>query len=502
MRKRLLEREGNFLRLVERGVFGYPQSPYRKLLDLAGCQMGDLRQMVRSRGLEKALLALREAGVYVAYDEFKGRRPIVRRGLEIPARPGAFDNPFLTAAYQRTSGGTTGAGTRVMTDLENMKAKAFGRVLSEEAHGLLAMPLVQWRGVLPDVGLGSTFSRISYGGGPAERWFAPITRGDLRPSPEFRLATEYVLRMSRLCGIPVPRPQPVPLEKAHIVARCVAETLKKGDGCILRAYVSLLVRVSLAAQEEGLDLTGAVFRGGGEPPTPAKVEQITRCGARYIPSYGVTEFGNVGVACVEPVEANDHHLREDHVALIQYPEQVPGTELEVEAFHFTTLLPSAPKLALNVESDDYGVVEERKCGCPLEEVGWRRHVRGIRSFRKLTGEGMTLIGTDMLRILEEVLPSRFGGGPTDYQLLEEEDERGLTRLSLLVSPKIELADENVVIEAVFHGLGSPSPASDLARATWQAAGSLRIRRQEPVWTQRGKLMPLHLSRLSRRGPVQ
>jgi hypothetical protein len=496
LRQRLTRRSESFLGLVEKGVFGHPGSPYRRLFGLAGCELGDLRQAVRSQGLEPALLGLRKAGVYVSYEEFKGRVPIVRGGVEIPVRSRDFDNPFLSAAYAKTSGGTTGAGTRVMTDLDNLRAKAALQLLVDEAHGLLSLPLGLWRGGLPDVGLGATFSRIGYGKIP-DRWFTPVTDGELRPSLEYRLATEYVLRMGRLCGVPIPRPEPVPVERAGIVARWVAETLKTHGGCNLRAYVSLLTRVSVAAQEEGLDLTGAVFGGGGEPPTPAKVRQITRSGARYLPSYSITEFGRVGVACLQQAEVNDLHFREDHLAVIQHPRPVPGTRLEVDAFLFSTLLPSAPKLAVNVESDDYGVVEERDCGCPLHALGLRRHIRAIRSFRKLTAEGVTLIGTDMLRVLEEVLPSRFGGNPTDYQLMEEEDEHGLTRLSLLISPRVRLNDEGEVLAAVFDGLRSPSPASDLARATWRAAGSLRIRREEPIWTARGKLMPLHLPRFSR-----
>jgi hypothetical protein len=497
MRRRLDARADNFLRLVERGVFGYAGSPYRALFGQAGCELGDLRRMVRDRGLEATLRALRAEGVYVSYEEFKGRAPIVRRGLEIPVRPRAFDNPFLSAAYGRTSGGSTGAGTRVMTDLDNLRAKAGPQLLAEEAQGLLSMPMGLWRGVLPDLGLGGALVRFAYGAVP-EKWFAPVTRSDLRPSLEYRLATEYMLRMARLRGVPLPRPEPVPLEDAHLVARWVAETLKRGRGCQLRAYVSLLVRVARAAVDEGLDLTGAVFGGGGEPPTEAKVAQITRSGARYLPGYSVSEFGRVGVPCLRPVEVNDLHFREDHLALIQYPRPVPGSELEVDAFHFTTLLPSAPKLVINVESDDYGVVEERACGCPVEAIGLPRHVRGIRSFRKLTGEGVTLVGTDMIRILEEVLPGRFGGGPTDYQLREEEDERGLTVLSLLVSPQIGPVEDGAVREAVFRALGHLGPASDLARATWQAARSLRVRREAPVWTGHGKLMPLHLGHGSRR----
>jgi hypothetical protein len=33
-----------------------------------------------------------------------------------------------------------------------------------------------------------------------------------------------------------------------------------------------------------------------------------------------------------------------------------------------------------------------------------------------------------------------------------------------------------------------------AQAIWAQAGTLRVKRQEPVWTGRGKLMPLHLER--------
>jgi hypothetical protein len=175
-------------------------------------------------------------------------------------------------------------------------------------------------------------------------------------------------------------------------------------------------------------------------------------------------------------------------------------DVTVPAFHFTTLLPTAPKLLLNVESDDYGVLETRSCGCPLESYGYSEHIREVRSFRKLTGEGVSLVGTEMVRILEEVLPARFGGSPLDYQLLEEEDERGFTRLTLLVSPAILLAEDAAVIDTVLGELGRSGAAADVARAIWSQAETLRVRRQEPIWTARGKLMPLHLAeRVARTG---
>ena len=91
IRQRLADRDSNFLRLMERGVFGYSQSPYLPLLKMAGCELGDIQDMVKTRGLEATLRELREAGVYVTFEEYKGRKPIVRNGNVIHIRPGQFE---------------------------------------------------------------------------------------------------------------------------------------------------------------------------------------------------------------------------------------------------------------------------------------------------------------------------------------------------------------------------------------------------------------------------
>jgi hypothetical protein len=100
----------------------------------------------------------------------------------------------------------------------------------------------------------------------------------------------------------------------------------------------------------------------------------------------------------------------------------------------------------------------------------------------------------MLRILEQVLPARFGGNSLDYQMMEEEDERGFTSLYLLIHPRVKIEDEHAVIEVVLNGLRQSSPMADAARTVWQNAQSIRIKRQEPVWTAGGKLLPLHIQR--------
>ncbi len=498
VKKRMEEREANFLRLVRRGIFGYPKSPYLPLLKLAQCEMGDIENMVRDKGLEGALQALREAGVYITFEEFKGREPIVRDNKVIPTKIHDFDNPFLSNYFRGETGGTTGAGTRVDMDLDYIADRAPDIMLGRSAHGILNKPTAIWRGILPDsTGLIAALILVRYGNIP-DKWFTPITSQEFNPPLKHRLATQTTLMMGRLFGVPLPRPEPVPLDHSMIVAHWIAETLKTHSACVVGTNVSLALRVCIAAREEGLNLKGTTFTGAGEPPTPTKLSMINSMGACYVPNYTTVETLYVGTGCAQPADCNDIHLYKDALALIQYPREVPGSEVIVNAFHFTTLLLTAPKLMLNVESDDYGIVEKRSCGCPLEAYGFTDHIRHIQSFRKLTSEGVTLIGSEMIRILEEVLPSRFGGSPLDYQLIEEEDENGFTRLSLSVSPRVPIADESKVIEAILGAMEQSSTAANLARAFWGQAKTLRIKRMEPIWTARGKLMPLHLERGTKR----
>ena len=496
VRRRMGERENNFLRLLERGIFGYPRSPYLPLLKLAGCELGDIRNMVSSRGLEPTLRALKEAGVYISFEEFKGREPIVRQGKVIPVQERDFDNPYLKYYYEGETGGTTGAGSRIGMDLDHLAAEAPFFLLAYEAHGVLHAPTAIWRPILPDT---SGVNHILWGarlGNIPQKWFSPVMTQDLKPSLKFPLVTQYIVRVGRLYGAPIPRPEPVRMEQAGVVARWAAETLKAHGACMIATLVSIGVRVCIAARQQGLNLTGATFHIGGEPPTAAKVREIEQTGARSFPLYHFKEAGRVGMGCCRPADSNDVHFFKDGLALIQCARQVPGSEITVDAFHFTTLLPTAPKLMLNVESDDYGIIETRSCGCPLESYGYTEHLRHIRSFRKLTTEGVTLVGSEMVRILEEVLPAKFGGSPLDYQLAEEEDEQGFTRVNLLVSPKIELADDAAVIQAVLEALGRSGIGGDLAKTLWSQAKTLRVKRMEPIWTARGKLMPLHLARRS------
>jgi hypothetical protein len=307
-------------------------------------------------------------------------------------------------------------------------------------------------------------------------------------------ATHAALGVARLSGAPVSWPEYLPFDDALRLAQWARDQLRESGRCTMHGSVSRMLRVAVAATEAGIDLTGAVIRGGGEPPTAAKVAQITRTGASFHSSYSYTEVGSVGTSCLASSHPNDQHFFRDHLALIQAPRQVPGFDIEVSAFCFTTLLPTAPKILLNVESDDYGIIESRRCGCPWEELGLSDHLLEIRSFRKLTGEGVTLVGSDMERILEEVLPRRFGGSPLDYQLLEEEDAQGFTRLVLLVAPSVALPDAHAPIQVLLDAVQQLGSSAGSARQVWGQAHAFQLRREAPRLTARGKLMPLQLAR--------
>ena len=120
-----------------------------------------------------------------------------------------------------------------------------------------------------------------------------------------------------------------------------------------------------------------------------------------------------------------------------------------------------------------------------------RHLRDIRSFGKLVGEGVSLLTSEMEEVMERVLPSRLGGSPLDYQMEEWQDENDLTRLTLVVSPAVRLPGEAEVIDTVLGALSEVSAAADVASAIWRQGATLEVRRGEPFRTSRGKQPLLH-----------
>ena len=60
------------------------------------------------RSLERTLAALRQAGVYVTFEEFRGSTPLVRGGRVLHVQTADFGNPLLAGSHEMESGGSTG----------------------------------------------------------------------------------------------------------------------------------------------------------------------------------------------------------------------------------------------------------------------------------------------------------------------------------------------------------------------------------------------------------
>jgi hypothetical protein len=141
---RLAAREERFLTVAERAIYGHSNSPYLKLLRLAGCELGDLRWLVAQDGIEGALSALAGRGVYVTVDELKGRREAVRGSQRFAFRARDFDNPLIRPHMFRLTGGSGGQAGRVRYSLGLSDEWATSMSVVFDAHAIRRPRLAFW----------------------------------------------------------------------------------------------------------------------------------------------------------------------------------------------------------------------------------------------------------------------------------------------------------------------------------------------------------------------
>lgn len=497
LRRRIAAREENFLRLAEKGIFRYPGSPYLPLLVARHISFSELRSWVTRDGLEAALERLKQEGVYVTVDEFKGKTPLRRRDVSIILRESMFDNPWLSAGYEVRSGATRSAGTRIRIDFDYLHQRSLYDAFLLDLHGCLTAPIANWFPVFPGApGINSSL-RFDHIGNPVRRWFSQVAEDQVKVNWEKTWGTKAIFALYRYSGGTLAKPEYTPLHEAQRVAQWAAEALADAPNCVIYTFAASAVRVCSAAADLNLNLRGAKFLVTGEPLTPQKKREIESAGAVAIPVYGISEAGVIAAGCDRTHEQSDHcHLYKDTMAVISRRQEVPHFDVRVNAYLFTTLLYESPKLLLNVGMGDFGEIASADCNCRFGETGFDVTLSNIRSYEKMTGEGVTFVDTDFVRILERELPQAFGGRSTDYQLMEEEDEHGFTRLHLLVSPRIGKLNEAAVLEKFMTLLrqseASPESWAQSGVEMWRQSGMVRIRREEPVSTASGKILPFHL----------
>jgi hypothetical protein len=488
----LARRETDFLQRIERDVYQNRRSPYLTLLRGAGIGLEDVRAAVGGKGLEATLSDLRDAGVYLSFEEYKGRVPIVRGARTYRIDPADFAVRGSASAYESTTGGSTGPSVRVPQSLAQQAEQAIYTGLFFDLWMPRKAKVALWRSERPNASLNAIF-RLSFVGHPPAAWFTPMASAGERPPWQSRARLKSALRALRCQGLEIPDPEYVPLAEAHRIAEWIAAEKRAGLTTMIQCNVSSAVRVCDAARRHGIDIAGARFFMLSEPLTEAKRREIEAVGAVPVSTYSAVDAGWLAITCMNPLAADDMHVCKDVAAIIARRRPHPGTDDAIDSFLVTTFAPSNPLFLLNVEFDDFGLLEDRDCGCPLARLGLDQHVSRVRSFAKLTAEGTTIPSANIALIIEEALPRRFGGASVDYQLLEE-DLGSATRLTIVVSPRVGAIEENYVIAEFLREVRAGHAALREASRLWEDSRALRVVRAEPVLTPRGKLMPVRILR--------
>ena len=492
VRRRLEHREADFIGLARSMVYANPASPYRSLLAMAGCEAGDLEALVSREGVEGALRALWRLGVYLTVDELKGRRPVVRGGVTLNFTPGDLINPRAVRHLPAQTGGSRSMSVVVPIDLENVRDRAVNRRIQMEARGG-----TDWVHAMWGVPGGQTMINVlefAALGAPPARWFASVDPAAPGLHPRYRWSARVLRWCGMLAAVPIPALEYVPPDDILRIGRWMAGVLRAGRTPHIFAYASAAVRVCLAARDAGLELRGARFSVGAEPLTEARLAVIEAAGAELVCGYSTIEAGRIGYGCLAGARPDELHLLHDLVALIQAGPEGEPRGLPPESLLVSSLRPTAPVILLNVSLGDQAVLGERACGCPMQTAGWTTHLHTVRSFEKLTLGGMAFLDRDVVRVLEQVLPARFGGGPTDYQLVEEEDPAGRPGLRLLVHPDVGPLDPAAVSDAFLRAIGRGSGAERVMELEWRQAGLPRVERRPPLATAAGKILHLHQAR--------
>jgi hypothetical protein len=486
--RRLERREADFLALARSTIYPWPTNPYRRLLAHAGCEFGDLERLVSQDGVEGALRRLYRDGVYLSLEEYKGRQPVVRGSVSLgTAGPHALRNP---GAADHVRVGSTGRGAQrssIPIDLAFIRDHGADEWVVTRARGATG-----WRHAVWNVPGGvALYQLLGLGaiGAPPERWFAQIDPAAPGLHPRYRWGARATRWASVLAGIPLPGAEHVSVESPLAIARWMTAVRDAGGTPHVRTLASSAVRLAQACADAGIRLDGGQFTISGEPVTEARLTAIRATGAEAVARYGSSDAGNLAYGCLSPRVPDDAHVLSDLHALIQA--EAEDGPLPPRALLLSSLRPTAPLILLNVSLGDQATLERRGCGCPLERV-WPWHVSAIRSYAKLTAAGMMFLDRDVVRVLEETLPARLGGAPTDYQLIEEETADGRPRLRLLVHPRIGPLDPAAAKAVFLEAIGGGSGVERLMELVWQDARVLEIERQAPRLGASGKI--LHLLR--------
>lgn len=475
-------REDRLLEKIEHAVFGFSASPYLKLFRAAGCEWGDVQRLVRADGVEGALKQLLNAGIYVSWDEMRGRQPVKRGSLTFEVNGNSFDNPMNRSHYYASSGGTSGKAVRAGIDLEDHAESAPDWAVWFAARGWLGRPLIFWTPT--HTGMANRYLKCAKFGAPYIKWFASANMASLHD----RFRSTMVHGLVRSIG-GYSKPVPVPVDAPEVVGRYLLDLLEKGQKPLVNTAPSSAAQLSIDIQKRGRSLQGVTFLLGAEPVTKARRETIEACGALAAPTYGTSEGGWMGAQFAGAEFPDEVHIFRDAYAVIARDE--PGDEDTTGVpILLTNLRRASPKVLINAEIGDTAIIASGANSPEASELGYDVRIHTIRSFRKITAWGITIAIADIYRVLEETLPRILGGTLQDYQLVEEQDENGLSSLRLLVGHRVGPVTDERLREVFLKEVSKMRPFYGFMTNLVSDAGALRIERREPIATNHGKVLPV------------
>ena len=490
--KRLLDtRVERFLELVRSQIYERPGSPYLPLLKHVGCEFADVESSINRYGLEETLARLAGQGVYFTSDEFKGKTEVVRGGMSFRVSPGDFECRDVSAGFVVQSSGTNNRPVETFSPLEWRALEVNGEAVFYSANDLFSCAHAVYEPILA----GRILFVLINGklGIPVDKWFAlKVMAHSVVEERYHYLNARLVAMMGRWFGAGITNPQLLERGNLQPILAWILENRRRGRSCCLTTVVSNAVRIAGLASEMGLSLEGAVFAVSGEPLTQPKKRFIEKTGARIALRYGPGGGNGASLGCGNPHFIDELHVPQTMFTLVEHPRPLDCAGPSIHPLMQTTMHPTAPRFLFNVENGDYATMITRDCGCPLHKVGFTQHLHTIRSFEKMTSEGMNYSGSELFELLENTIPAEFGGGPGDYQLVEEEDDRGQTRLTLVIHPAVGRLDEARLLIRLQQGLARGSRNHRFISKVWQDAGTFRIKREVPYASARGKILPLRV----------
>jgi len=483
-------RDNRFLEFVRETGFDRPESLLGRLFVHAGIGHDDVRELVVMNGLEGALQELFRNGVFITVDEFKGRKPLRRGSLWIDATPEALRNPLAKFHVAAQSGGSRSSAPPFLIDLAYVRASANAFLLHLDAAGLADARKATWEA--PGAGCRFRVLKFACFGPRPDAWFTPVDPRDPDLDPIF-LWSQRAMRVGGfLSAAPLPPATVATREDPTPILRWIQSTLAAGDTPHIQTQPTAMVALAIAAEKAGVDMTGTYATMLGEPSTDARFATIRASGVEPFPRYGTIEAGPIGYGCRRPTEVDQVHLIRDLHAFIQPGDAGGEAGLTPRSILLTALHPAAPYAMLNFSMGDEAIVDEDDCGCPLGKLGWNPRLRHIRSFEKFTAAGITFDDTEIVQLLEKVLPQRFGGGPADFQLVEDENERGEPVLILRVHTRLGDLPPDEVKTAFFEALGDGSAIARVMQRALSDSVQLQVEQGLPHMTRSGKFTHLHV----------